>query len=530
MLLASACFATEVDQSAQLVEQRTAAAPLTLRVDLRLTAAKALKQRHAELSAHFVKLVIDDLKTADLTSLTPGTLSRLAAISPAGALSLAARMQDGGQQLIAPLLSAHMLDDALPLYRAALAKGKPPLPSAAELLRQLSKKNPTAATALFDEIITATPVDKADSSDLWRLIYIADAIKSVDPNRATKLLEQIIARASAPDFAVSPKIAVFAKLQMQPTPIEVDNPRDAILAGAGWNLRQLSPDRYERLKENFTKWDLTKASGVPMYGRVISQDEAPERDTALNKRLSTFRATPDPDRAKLAIDLAQQIGALPAGPEKTNLALNLAGLSTEGDLGKPALTTVAKTVAHALHEDAPDALAYTTLAELVYYEHLTLGAEDPLLEAAESVLVLQHQLRAENDFTLTSMDGKTYSLSGLRGKIVFLNFWATWCAPCRKEMPDMETLHRRFEKQGLVVLAVSDEDRDTVAGFLAKQKYTFPVLLDAGRKANTAFGVDAIPKTFIFNRDGKLVAEAMDMRTESQFLDLLKTAGLQITP
>ena len=91
----------------------------------------------------------------------------------------------------------------------------------------------------------------------------------------------------------------------------------------------------------------------------------------------------------------------------------------------------------------------------------------------------------------------------------------------------METLHRRFEKKGLVVLAVSDEDRDTVAGFLAKQHYTFPVLLDPGRKVNEAFGVEGIPKSFIFDAEGKLVAEAIDMRTERQFLELLKQAGIE---
>jgi peroxiredoxin len=125
------------------------------------------------------------------------------------------------------------------------------------------------------------------------------------------------------------------------------------------------------------------------------------------------------------------------------------------------------------------------------------------------------------------MDGKTYSLDALRGKIVLLNFWATWCPPCRKEMPDMEALYRRFRQKGLVVLAVSDEDRETVAGFLAKQNYMFPVLLDPGRKTAGAFSVEGIPKSFIFDAQGQLVAEAMDMRTERQFLDLLKEAGLQ---
>jgi peroxiredoxin len=94
-------------------------------------------------------------------------------------------------------------------------------------------------------------------------------------------------------------------------------------------------------------------------------------------------------------------------------------------------------------------------------------------------------------------------------------------------MPDMEVLYQRFEKKGLVILAVSHEERETVAGFLEKQHYTFPVLLDPGRKTNDAFGVEGIPKSFIFDPEGNLVAQAIDMRTQRQFLELLKQAGLQ---
>jgi peroxiredoxin len=93
-------------------------------------------------------------------------------------------------------------------------------------------------------------------------------------------------------------------------------------------------------------------------------------------------------------------------------------------------------------------------------------------------------------------------------------------------MPDMESLYRRLQAKGLIVLAVSDEDRETVASFEEKQKYTFPILLDPDRKVNTSFNVEGIPKSFLFDRDGKLVSQAIDMRTEAQFLEMLKVAGM----
>ena len=150
-----------------------------------------------------------------------------------------------------------------------------------------------------------------------------------------------------------------------------------------------------------------------------------------------------------------------------------------------------------------------------------------LLALALVLLFATPPRAAAPDFTLQSLDGPSSSLHQYRGRIVVVNFWATWCPPCRKEMPDMEKLYRSFEPKGLTVVAVSDEDRATVEEFLAKNHYSFPVALDPDRKVNTAFNVEGIPKSFIFDREGRLAAQAIDMRTESQFMELLKLAGLE---
>jgi len=107
-----------------------------------------------------------------------------------------------------------------------------------------------------------------------------------------------------------------------------------------------------------------------------------------------------------------------------------------------------------------------------------------------------------------------------------LNFWATWCPPCRKEMPDLQKLYRQYRDQGLTILAVSDEPRDTVAPFIEKQGYTFPVLLDPDEKVHAAYSVEGIPKSFLIDRGGRLAGQAIDMRTEEQFRRMLREAGL----
>jgi len=254
----------------------------------------------------------------------------------------------------------------------------------------------------------------------------------------------------------------------------------------------------------------------------------PPELAAIQKSMGQMRGLPtDADRAKLVLQLVADIRALPLSIPKIIPVSSLANLVTEGDLGKEALNAVASTFALALKETPGGADNYIQLARLVRYEHLKPLPADPSLDAAAAVLALHDQLLRETGFTLTSLDGKTYSLDALRGKVVLLNFWATWCPPCRREMPDMEKLYQRFARKGLVVLAVSDEKRETVEGFLKDKNYTFPVLLAPDRQVNTAFGVEGIPQSFLFDRQGKLSAQSIDMRTERQFLEMFKAAGLE---
>jgi len=110
---------------------------------------------------------------------------------------------------------------------------------------------------------------------------------------------------------------------------------------------------------------------------------------------------------------------------------------------------------------------------------------------------------------------------------VLVNFWATWCPPCRKEMPDLQALYDKYKDQGFVVLSISDEEAAKVQPFITERKISYPVLLDPGRKVNDLFQVEGIPKSFVYNREGKLVAQSIDMRTRNQFLEMLTQAGLK---
>jgi len=126
-------------------------------------------------------------------------------------------------------------------------------------------------------------------------------------------------------------------------------------------------------------------------------------------------------------------------------------------------------------------------------------------------------LRAR-DFTLEDLSGKRLSLKDFKGKVVFLNFWATWCIPCRDEMPLMERIHREFRVQGLEVVAVNfREDKQAVRQFSAQLGLTFKILLDPDGSVSNEYGAWSLPLSYFINRKGEFVGKAMgDRKWDSQ--------------
>ena len=110
---------------------------------------------------------------------------------------------------------------------------------------------------------------------------------------------------------------------------------------------------------------------------------------------------------------------------------------------------------------------------------------------------------AAPDFTLQTPDGQTLSLSDLRGQAVLLNFWATWCPPCRAEMPAIQQVYQKYRDRGFTVLAVDVQETDAqVAAFVQEQGLTFPILMDRDGAVSAAYQVKAMPSTFFIDRDG----------------------------
>jgi peroxiredoxin len=257
-----------------------------------------------------------------------------------------------------------------------------------------------------------------------------------------------------------------------------------------------------------------------------------EQEKPIVEQIKGLRKLDDTVRARTTKELALNIRQLPVVPNKLQLAGALANLSTEGDFGRDTLQEVTTTLASALREQPPTGKPgqpddlYMSLASLVRYEHMHAESDNPQFADALSKLEAADAMRQKADFTLTDLHGNPWHLRELKGKVVLVNFWATWCPPCRKEMPDLQALYDKYKEQGFVVLSISDEEPAKVQPFITERKITYPVLLDPGRKVNEEFQVEGIPKSFVYDREGKLVAQSMDMRTRTQFEEMLAQSGL----
>ena len=135
------------------------------------------------------------------------------------------------------------------------------------------------------------------------------------------------------------------------------------------------------------------------------------------------------------------------------------------------------------------------------------------------------------DFTLTDQYGNTHKLSDYKGKTVFLNFWATWCSPCRAEMPDIQKLYESAETEGedaLVVLGVAapnlgnEKSEEEIKAFLEENGYTYPVLMDTTGEVFMSYGVNAFPTTFMITREGEVFGYASGQLNEATMKSIVE--------
>ena len=128
-----------------------------------------------------------------------------------------------------------------------------------------------------------------------------------------------------------------------------------------------------------------------------------------------------------------------------------------------------------------------------------------------------------NNFTLSDLNGKKVSLSDFRGKSVYLNFWASWCPPCRGEMPDIEKVYQQYKDKDFVVLAVNlGEDKNTVQKFISQNNYSFRVLLDSNQKVADDYSINAIPVSYFIDKNGNVMEKRIGALSPEEIQSYVK--------
>lgn len=157
-------------------------------------------------------------------------------------------------------------------------------------------------------------------------------------------------------------------------------------------------------------------------------------------------------------------------------------------------------------------LLVTTFTLLIFLHPPAFGEEGGLFSKI-GIQAIKDRKTAP-DFCLESLKGEKIQLKNLKGKVIFLNFWATWCGPCKEEMPSMETLHQQLKDRDFVFLtiAVDYDGAKTVKKFMEKHRYSFPVLLDPGSKMLQSFEISRIPATIFIDRNGRMIGRAIGPR------------------
>ena len=151
------------------------------------------------------------------------------------------------------------------------------------------------------------------------------------------------------------------------------------------------------------------------------------------------------------------------------------------------------------------------------------------LLGAEPAAALPGVGAAAPDFASRSSSGRNVRLSELRGQVVLINFWASWCSPCRQELPLLSKIYTQYRDAGFTLLAVNvDDDRRDAEAMLRRLKLSFPTLFDSGKSVAKLYGVDTMPATLVIDRDGRVryvhrgYYDGYERKYEQQVRELLK--------
>ncbi len=174
------------------------------------------------------------------------------------------------------------------------------------------------------------------------------------------------------------------------------------------------------------------------------------------------------------------------------------------------------------------AIAFVLVVAVIYWYSTQMNVSTVQAAPAaqgQKVSQTQKQPPMAPNFTLKDIEGNDVSLSDYKGKVVFVNFWATWCPPCRGEIPDLIKLQEKYGKDGFAILGISVDQQNSIGkvpGFVKKMGMNYPVLYSQIDVVRNYGGIESIPTTFVINRDGRALGKIVGARSYEAFEKIIK--------
>ncbi len=568
----------QVDRVVDAVEKWAGREERRLGLDTRITAAEKLRVIAPEAARKLLEGGLPQISSAEPDYFSYRLLSTYAALDLDAAEQAFSKLRGNPWSYTALIDQAAAQRDftrAIRLARAARADGQYSLGTIAHLIEVVAADDGAAGAALQDELVEAFPGRAAKLMDVELMLrYVAQA-PPLDPARGRKAARLAMTALDNADVRArtSSEYDDTATFTLKGKKVETKTSYETALLQAAAFLAVFDPEAFQSRADSLPGWK-GDVAGLTA-GDLPAIVRAPRLRRSRPAESGAPKPTPPPEYAKLSYDqlleyaktappshravvfmlaarrdgledaerlrvFTMGIESLPAVPLQARYSLAGAlfrdAIQRRLDAALPAALEACLSALDEASQSADQRIAgdhdlglfarqYAEFARLADEGRIVLPKQHAAIEAQRTLREIEKLQLTVQDFSLSDQDGKTWRLAELRGKVVVLDFWATWCEPCRKALPEVSKLHRDWSGKGVVVLGVDDESAGVVRTFAAKNGIAHPTLIDPGRRVHDLFGVRGIPAAIVIGRDGKLVERVPHPHNEENFRAALRKAG-----